>query len=435
MKKFVLILMSVFPFVASAQFDDIYFVPEKEKKVVVASSAKDNAFVDIDNYDQYLEEEIYDTYNVDDQYEYYDDDDFRYSTRIIRFRSPGTLLGSNLYWDLRYNCGINDWLVYDNGYYLDIYPTYNNYYYWSYTPYNSYWSWNTWHNPYCHWNDYYWGYNYHYPSYHWSGHHHYYHHHGGYHPPYFAHNSWRPKHKVQTNIPVNRGNGRPLVTSNPRRERPTGTTVNRGGNTSVARPAGQPTNRVVGNGQARPANTVNSSRPAVVKRQPVEQTTVNRAPSRQGSTATQSVNRQPTTRPSGTPVRSTTNVGAGQQRGSAVNVRPSQQRPSAPQPVRSSVSRSGSNSSSSREYNRPSSTSVTRQRSSSSSVSRPSSSSSSSRSSSVSRPSSSSSSSRSSSVSRPSSSSSGSNYTRSSSSSGSRPSSSSSGSRGGSYRR
>ena len=116
MKKFALLLMLVYPVLTWAQSDDVYFVPKKEKKVLVVKSAEEVYFVDDD--DVLVEEEVYDD-NVDVYYtnDLYDVvDDYTYSNRIIRFRSPRRSLSSNLFWDLRYDYGINDWLVYDDGY-------------------------------------------------------------------------------------------------------------------------------------------------------------------------------------------------------------------------------------------------------------------------------------------------------------------------------
>lgn len=382
MKKLLLALIMSFPFVASAQIDDIYFVPKKEKKVVVKNSAMDNSFVDVyDNvecFEVLPEEATEEVYYTNEPYEYYDNDDYMYSSRIVRFRSPGRLFGSNLYWDLRYNCGINDWMIYDDGYTLDIYPTYNNplYYYHGigYTPYSNWWSWNTCYGPYAHWNDYYWGYNYHYPSYHWYNHHH--HVHGGYHPPYIAHNSWRPKHKVQTDIPVNNPSKRvPNVSTNSsgRGGRVNGNAVtNRGGNAVSGRPAGNQAVRAGSNGQVNTTSRRNDARATGVQRQTVERGLVSTSSSRQNNGTVQGVRKQQPNRSTTVSGGNTNNVRSSQQRGAVTNARTNQQRNTSSQPARNGDSRSNyrSKSSSSGEYNRPSSTSITRQRSSSSSSSR-----------------------------------------------------------------
>lgn len=377
MKKLPFVLMLIFPLVASAQFDDIYFVPKKEKKVILSNSARDNSFVDVVDEVEYVEEDIDvvdELYYTNDPYEYYDNDDYRYSTRIIRFRNPGRLLGSSLYWDLRYNCGINDWMVYDNGHTIDIYPTYNNPAYFcsyiEYMPYGNWWSWNRWHSSYFHWNDYYWGYEYHYPSYYWYNHHH--HFYGGYHPPYFANSSWRPKHNVQTDIPVNNPGKRvPGVSTNSsgRGDRVNnGAVVNRGGNSVAGRPAGQSTGRRPSDGTVNMGNRRNDARSTGVKRQTVERNTVNMPVSRQNNGSVQGVRKPQPERSTSVPVRNTDNVRNVRQRGAVSNARTNQQRQSGSQQTRNGGDRSSyrSKDSSSGEYNRPSSTSVMRQRSSSS---------------------------------------------------------------------
>ena len=126
--------MLVYPVLTWAQVDDVYFVPKKEKKVLVVKSAEEVYFADAD---EVFVEDVYETDYYDDDAvgAYYTNDlydvidDYTYSNRIIRFRSPRRLLSSNLFWDLRYDYGINDWFVYDDGYTISIYPTYGNLYY------------------------------------------------------------------------------------------------------------------------------------------------------------------------------------------------------------------------------------------------------------------------------------------------------------------
>ena len=112
-----MMLMLVSPFVAFAQADDIYFVPTKssEKTTIVVESVADkynivnetkvtvrNAdeynrrYAYTDDPEAYIEENYGDEYVVADEYQDYD-----YSTRIIRFRSPGRAI-SNIYGDLAY---------------------------------------------------------------------------------------------------------------------------------------------------------------------------------------------------------------------------------------------------------------------------------------------------------------------------------------------
>ena len=213
-------LVLVSPLVATAQVDDVYFVPtkESEEKVLVVKSTAEKYNIDntsassmrnVDEYnrrstvytnapDEYIDE------NYTDEYVYEDDsyDDYSYSTRIIRFRNPRRAVYSSIYWDLMYGCGINDWLIYDNGYSIDIYPTYNNpYYFWSdfafsWNPF-SWYSWHSWHHA-AHWG-------WHHPYYsHYYGHcyDHYYGHHN-----HIAmrpnHNYWSPSRRNNRYIPTN----------------------------------------------------------------------------------------------------------------------------------------------------------------------------------------------------------------------------------------
>lgn len=213
-------LVLVSPLVAMAQVDDVYFVPtkENEEKVLVVKSTAEKYNIDntsassmrnVDEYnrrstaytnapDEYIDE------NYTDEYVYEDDsyDDYSYSTRIIRFRNPRRAVYSSIYWDPMYGCGINDWLIYDNGYSIDIYPTYNNpYYFWSdfafsWNPF-SWYSWHSWHHA-AHWG-------WHHPYYsHYYGHcyDHYYGHHN-----HIAmrpnHNYWSPSRRNTRYIPTN----------------------------------------------------------------------------------------------------------------------------------------------------------------------------------------------------------------------------------------
>ena len=333
MRKFVLLLVWAYPLISLAQRNDIYFIPKKESKVIVVETDADKVIL-LNDEEVYSEEEYY----SDDSYAY-DNDDFRYSTRIVRFRNPYSCMGSPLYWDLMFNNGFDDWVLYDNGYYVDIYPTYNNW-----------WGWNSWYYPTCYTP---WGYHRHYPSYHWNAPHHI---HGGYHPPYIAHNSWRPAHKVHTNIPVRKAvRNVKAVPSNVKRENNT-VRAKRGDRVAVNRPnvqtskvarpsvAGERVNRVSNN---------NNARVTTVNRQQPQRTTGN------SSVRTQ----QPRRTSTSSAVSKSENT-----KSSDAKTRNSNERT-----TRSSSSSSSSRSSyrsssySSGEYNRPSSTSVSRQRSSSSS--------------------------------------------------------------------
>ena len=227
MKRCILLLAILLPLISVAQVNDIYFVPTKEKKTVVVKSSEVNSFADID--DDYTAETTIpiDTveavaYYTNDLYELCDGE-YGYPMRIVRFRSPSRLVGSGLYWDLKYNSGINDWLVYDNGYTIDIYPTSNNpYYYYAgcginyynpsawyvyYNAFTPYWAW----SPSWYWHDYHWHSHYWYSS-HWHNNHWYnnywnrYHWHAGYYPSHPGNgNNWRPTHAVHRDVPTNGG--------------------------------------------------------------------------------------------------------------------------------------------------------------------------------------------------------------------------------------
>lgn len=229
MKRYSLLLALLLPLTSVAQVNDIYFVPTKEKKTVVVKSSEVNSFADIDN--NYTTEEEFAVDTLEADVVYYTNDlydlyygDYDYSTRIVRFRSPGRLMGSSLYWDLRYNSGINDWLIYDNGYTIDIYPTANNPFYYGgcglgyYNPsawhvhfnlFTPYWAWTPswyWHD--FHWHNHHWysshWYNHHWHNHHWHNHHwHRPHWYAGYYPTHNGHGSLRrPGHVVHTNVPA-----------------------------------------------------------------------------------------------------------------------------------------------------------------------------------------------------------------------------------------
>ena len=96
MKKFAFLLMLIIPLASIAQ-DDIYYVPKKAKKVLVVKSAEDSYFVDADDtgYEEYEEEDESVYYTNDPDYLY--DDDYTYSKRIVRFRSPRRLVASSTF--------------------------------------------------------------------------------------------------------------------------------------------------------------------------------------------------------------------------------------------------------------------------------------------------------------------------------------------------
>lgn len=230
MKKFILFLLLASPLLAWAQADDVYYVPKKENKqqaVKTASDfylAEDDVWVededDLYESDEYVDE-VETAYFTNDLYEVMDD--YTYSSRIVRFQSPRRMLSNSLYWDLKYNCGINDWLVYDDGYAVYVYPTANNIYY-NYPYCYNRWGWDA----YRFWNYPYYGYHNHWHHYdyawhtpHWHNPH--------WHNHHTANISWRPSKRMDNmptngSIASNRGARREqqprtsIAGSNPRRE-------------------------------------------------------------------------------------------------------------------------------------------------------------------------------------------------------------------------
>ena len=351
MKKLILLLLLVYPMLSFAQHDDIYFVPKKEKKVV-ASVTKTENIVLLEDEDEWCDEE---TYYTDDYG--YENDDFRYSTRIVRFRSPRSIVSSSLYWDLRYNCGIDDWIVYDDGYYLDIYPTYSNSLYYYSRPSYNWWVWDHWYYYGYNRRYNYWGYNYLYPSYHWAWNHHL----PGWHISGIAHNSTRPGHKVHRNVPL-RGNARVAagnrnVNSGVRKENGVVKSNRPGTNTPTRRNVQMP-NRVskpTVNNKANAVKRKNESRPSVAPRYHQQRVVgnINDRP--------KYVRPQQTNRPASGAIDKNENS-------KSYNVREkvNKERQSKSPSKSSSRDSYRSSSSSSKEYTRPSSTSVSRQRGSSS---------------------------------------------------------------------
>lgn len=107
---------------------------------------------------------------VDKDSERYPDEDYYYSRRILRFRSPRAIaLSSPYYWDLVYDYGVYDYL-YDPFYYDPFFWHYGWGYGWSWGPWSAWYGpiWG-WHHPYA-WT--YWGWG---PGWH--------HHHGGFGAP------------------------------------------------------------------------------------------------------------------------------------------------------------------------------------------------------------------------------------------------------------
>ena len=354
MKKLFLFLVFAYPLSLFAQHDDIYFVPKKEKKVVVSVTKTENLVLLEDEEDCYDDEAYYtDDYG-------YENDDFRYSTRIVRFRSPRSAVSSSLYWDLTYNCGINDWLVYDDGYYLDIYPTYSNSLYYYYRPSYNWWVWDHWYYHGYNWNYNYWGHHYRnlHPQYNWGWSHHYH--------PHFAYNSLRPVHRINKNVPL-KGTGR-VATDN--RTVKSGVRKDKG-NVNAGRSNGYTLNRQGVQATNRTNKTVVNNKTDVVKRN--DDLRSSSAPRQQqrvisnGNIKQNNIRTQQQRRPVSASVTDKRENGKSNNVRTDVNKeRQSKSSSSSSNSNVRSTYRSNS-SSSSGEYNRPSSTSVLRQRNSSSS--------------------------------------------------------------------
>ena len=92
------------------------------------------------------------------------DSDYEYAMRIIRFRSPRYAIpvSSPLYWDVVYGGALWpswEWNVYDDGVYAYVFPTRSNWYYWDYMMSYPY-GWNAWGSPWMYHHGYHWGYHY-----------------------------------------------------------------------------------------------------------------------------------------------------------------------------------------------------------------------------------------------------------------------------------
>lgn len=193
-----LVMMLVVAIGAQAQVDDMYFVPKKKKVKTVEEDSSysfettQERFTtperDADEYnrrrsvsnspnnndEEYSDEE----YTSDDE-----DTEYRYSSRIVRFHNPHrVIVSSPWYWDVVYTSGVDNWVVYDDGIYWEVYPTYSSWYYpswsWSYgwAHYPYYWG------PYTCWSGWY-------ASPHWWHHHyhgHFHHNWGGHYNNHFA---------------------------------------------------------------------------------------------------------------------------------------------------------------------------------------------------------------------------------------------------------
>ena len=224
MKRFVLIALMTVGIVgaASAQHDDMYFVPKKKKveQVEVKSVAKQGTaqgktlevttvsanqlVMDEDAYNRrgaYLTDQgdAVSEFAVDDEgfvliteegdtmwmntdtlrlarvsdgegwVNGFDgsDSDYEYAMRIVRFRNPRYAIpvSSPLYWDVVYGGALWpswEWNIYDDGMYAYVFPTRSNWYYWDYMV--SYpFGWSTWGNSWNYYHGYHWGH-------HWGNH-------------------------------------------------------------------------------------------------------------------------------------------------------------------------------------------------------------------------------------------------------------------------
>ena len=204
------------PLGAMAQVDDLYFVPTKKKekkenkvtvsnKQVIKSDANTTQNgtnvvrlkksttgnlvkeMDEDAYNRrpgtrvkYTEEyeEEYDTILIKGD----ESGEYTYSTRLVRFHSPrhSAILSSPLYWNVVYESGVDNWTIYDDGTYWDIYPSYSystTYYTPSYADYGWQMGYNwytgydwyvnhVWYSNFYGWHHTPWGW--HYNSWHWS---------------------------------------------------------------------------------------------------------------------------------------------------------------------------------------------------------------------------------------------------------------------------
>lgn len=235
---FIAAFLIALPLCSYAQYDDMYFVPGKEKaktSATVTASVGAESFTDTesDTNAQRLtqpvqtESSVVNGRDVDEynrRYRSYDSDDdwvvtgdsadaeeaqaeksrgvndsqgsdvdYQYTKRILLFASPsvGIPVSSPLYWDLCYGPNAIYWNVYDDGFYAYAFPSSWNYLYyspyfswsWGYRPWGWYGGWYSswyggWYDP--------WYYPWYGPGY-WH------------HPPY-----WRPPHHGIASRPVNR---------------------------------------------------------------------------------------------------------------------------------------------------------------------------------------------------------------------------------------
>ena len=168
---------------ASAQRDDLYFVPKKTVKVVKATEMDEDAYNRRGSYLTEQDDTMWtdaDALSIEDGEGWVNgfdgsDADYEYAMRIVRFRNPRYAIpvSSPLYWDVVYGGALWpswEWNVYDDGLYAYVFPTTSNWYYWNYR--TSY----AWHSPW--YNPHFYGYCPRpYYGYHHGHHHGYYPHH------------------------------------------------------------------------------------------------------------------------------------------------------------------------------------------------------------------------------------------------------------------
>lgn len=154
---------------ASAQFDDVYYDPDKDYQDVSTN-------YDDSKYNNYSSEDDV-TYYDDEEYAYYDDYDYYYTSRIKRFHTP--YRGFDFYDPVYVSYNYYDPFYSDAYYYpgSSIYISFGNSNYWNYRHWRNWNRYNRW-NHYNHWDSwcspssYYYSYNSWYsPGHYWGGYH------------------------------------------------------------------------------------------------------------------------------------------------------------------------------------------------------------------------------------------------------------------------
>ncbi len=177
---FLTVLLVLPAFVFAQDDDDMYFTPRKKQQTQrpthvgqgTVTIVAENPTIEVYNHNSRDDDEYnrrtagYDgSYQTEGGYDEAEetldeadrnDEDYYYSRRILRFRSPrvGIAISSPYYWDLVYSWGAYDYL-YDPYYYDPFFWHYGWGYGWSWGPWSSWYGpfWG-WHHPY-HWS--YWG--------------------------------------------------------------------------------------------------------------------------------------------------------------------------------------------------------------------------------------------------------------------------------------